>query len=112
MNWVFALKYWNLSHRLKAITAGTDQTCYNKVSRIILVTIVALMIVFPSVFIWACYREKSNIMKEHEGRYANFAKQWARCFALTPCITAFLILLDAFRRMNGIKEGNSGLNPR
>lgn len=65
-------------------------------------SMILLILILMSGFLIGCYHEIHNPEKFFVA-YGHFVAVWAKCFALIPCFTTFLFLMDAFRRMSCMK---------
>lgn len=103
-HWIFAIKYWDLSHKLKEATAGTKQNTYRLwLTQLINGTMWVVILGGTAVYTWSLYYRK-NLGSEISERGRNFVNVYCKMFALVPCLCSLVILLDAFRRMYSIRR--------
>lgn len=65
---------------------------------------IALISIFAIVFLTGCYIEKNNYLHVRSDNIRSFMKVFSKIFALFPCITSFVFLIDAFRRIYKVEK--------
>lgn len=104
-HWVFAIKYWDLSHKLKELADHTtNQKPYKLwLTQVMNFTMWSVIWVGNGAYIFCLYYIRNHVPGMSETAHSA-TKTYLMAYSLFPCCVSLLFLVDAFRRMYSIRS--------
>ena len=103
-HWVFAIKFWDLSLKLKASVQNKEHKA-SKLSAIIFYSFILVLLVLSAVFLWTFIRVVNNVSDLEDSQLWTFFRAWAWIYGCLPCFTSLGFLSHGYIQFFKIPKG-------
>jgi hypothetical protein len=104
-HWVFAIKFWDLSLKLKASVQNKEHKA-SKLSAIIFYSFILVLLVLSAVFLWTFIRVvNEGIAIKNNSQLWTFFRAWAWIYGCLPCFTSLGFLSHGYIQFFKIPKG-------
>lgn len=103
-HWIFAIKYWDLSHKLKDIAENTENQTSYKVWLTQAINFFMWFVIMAGNcgYVYAIYATRDSL-ESNQVRYSHVTQIYCDIYSILPVSIALVFLVDAFRRMFTIR---------
>ena len=103
-HWVFAIKFWDLSLKLKASVQNKMHKA-SKLSAIIFYSFILVLLVLSAVFLWTFIRVVNEGIAIKDSQLWTFFRVWAWIYGCLPCFTSLGFLAHGYIQFFKIPKG-------